>query len=463
MAAAGAGKALVAWRELNDRQQGTLAVIFDLDQAAESGRRKAAARGEWDDRPASEWRAIDFAHEPGDRRAFGWTTMQEWLASRGWDNQGNGSTVAALAARGLLERDVRPTTFGFMHQVRLTRAGRAAARAGTADTPGGPRKASLGERSWQVLALLWAAAARDKILPWGHSLTIEKVLIDKHVPPLAEFVATGRGGGYRITDRGRDFYREQYAAHAAAYPDVTAPHPDGLRAEPWPADADARLQRLGRVRQALARAWKEARDQHQAAQDEAQSPAATGLAAEERERSLRALPAEAARLLADRTRLWQDTARQRAEQAAADTARLEQLLDGAARAWAAAALRGFNAAVTGTDPLAVLPAADDPDDWAEDRLVPPAQTGVHALDDEAGRLYAAAVGTPRKRRGPAPKFRRSRTRPPEAPEPGAPYAELARWLSAELAGGSLVRRLHPHSLTPDTTLQTTDTKENQPQ
>ena len=37
-------KALDAWQALNDRQQGTLAVIYDLDQAADSGRRRAAAR-----------------------------------------------------------------------------------------------------------------------------------------------------------------------------------------------------------------------------------------------------------------------------------------------------------------------------------------------------------------------------------------------------------------------------------
>lgn len=38
----------MAWRELNARQQGTLAVIFDLDQEAERGRKRAAACGEWD-------------------------------------------------------------------------------------------------------------------------------------------------------------------------------------------------------------------------------------------------------------------------------------------------------------------------------------------------------------------------------------------------------------------------------
>ncbi|MFI1189338.1 hypothetical protein [Streptomyces californicus] len=438
-------KALDVWRELNDRQQGTLEVIFDLDQEAEGSRRAFAARGEWDKRPASEWRAIDFAHEPSDRRLFGWTTMQTRLAEKGWDNQGNGSTLAALAARDLIERTGRAMTFGVMHQVRLTRSGRAAARAGTADTPGGPRKAALNARPWQVLALLWAADTRGELLPWKHSLTIEKVLIDKHVPPLAEWVTT-RGGAYRITDRGRDFYREHYAAHAAAYPDVQALHPDGAAAEPWPREADARLARLGATHQALARAWEEARDQQAQAQAEAEPKAATGYVQQQREAARRSLPAEAARMLAERDELWQATARQRAERAAADTVRLEELLHEAARQWAAAALRGFNAVVAAEDPLAVLPAGDGEEEWSEPRLVPPSQTGVHALDAEAGRLYAAAVGTPRKPRGPVPKKRGRRVQAP-APKPGAACAELALWLRRELDGGSLVRRLHPHRLT----------------
>ncbi|MFD9721098.1 hypothetical protein [Streptomyces sp. NPDC059076] len=460
MAAARTSKALEAWRELNDRQQGTLTVIFILDQETEQGRRGRAARGEWDNRPASEWRAIDFAHEPSDRKLFGWTTMQTRLAGNGWDNQGNGSTIAALAARGLLERDIRRTTFGLMHLVRLTTAGRAAARAGTANTPGGPRKAALSERSWEVLALLWRADTRGETLKWGYSATVERVLIGKHVPPLAEFL-TATGGGYGITDRGRDFYREHYAAHAAAHPNVTALHPDGARAEPWPTEADNRLARLARTRRALALVWKDARDQHQAAAAELDPEPPTGYFAEQREKELRSLPEEAALLRADLARMWQDTARQRAEQAAADTARLDQLLTDAARTWAAAALHGYNAAVTGDDPLAVLPAAgDDPDGWTELRLVPPAKTGVHGLDDDAGRLYAAAVGAPRKRRGPAPKKRRRFAGPPQATEPGTPYTELARWLTDQLKGASLVRRLHPHRLATDTIGQA---DESQPQ
>jgi hypothetical protein len=115
--------ALAAWTELNDRQQGTLDAIYEIDQAIEEGRRRRAARGDFDKTPASEWRRIDFSNEPQNRKLFGTTELQDQLAMRGWDNQGNGSTMAALADRGLITRDMRSTTFGIMHTVGMTRQG----------------------------------------------------------------------------------------------------------------------------------------------------------------------------------------------------------------------------------------------------------------------------------------------------------------------------------------------------
>jgi hypothetical protein len=139
----------------------------------------------------------------------------------GWDNQGNGSTMAALAARGLITRSSRGTTFGTMHTVTLTRQGRAAARAGTSLTPGRKPQAALGHRAWEVLVMLWKLGLRGEVLDWDHSPTIENVLIGKHIPPLAEKVR----GGYAITDRGRDFYRQQYAVHWRCAPGRASPAP----------------------------------------------------------------------------------------------------------------------------------------------------------------------------------------------------------------------------------------------
>jgi len=431
-------KALRTWQDLNDRQQGTLAVIYDLDQAADVGRRSGAARGQYDNRPALEWRSIDFAHEPALRAVFGWTLLQERLMGRGWDNQGNGSTMAALERRGLIQRDGRPTQYGHMRTVRLTREGRAAARAGTSLTPGGPRKAALSLRSWEVLALLWSAHQRREPLKWGYSTTIERVLIDKHVPPLARSIP----GGYEITNRGRDFYREHHAAHTAAHPDVRAPHPDGTEAEPWPPAADTLLAQHRQLYLALLTAWKDACKAREAAAKEAAAPPPELPAS---------APAAVAAQAKTRHELWTETARQRTNLAAAHAEALHTRTVHAARTYAVAALAAYRAAITQTNPLESLAPPDpEPDTWDEPPLPAPAETGINALDSEAAKLHAAAVGRPVKRRGPAPTRRTRGTRgrnvrvvdkPPT--EPGAALHALAEHLHGHVAGGALMRRLHP--------------------
>ncbi|MBG7704830.1 hypothetical protein HCJ76_43915 [Streptomyces sp. MC1] len=441
-------KALQTWNDLNDRQQGTLAVIYDLDQAAEAGRRG----DRHDNRPASEWRLIDFAHEPAMRAVFGWTTLQERLMWRGWDNQGNGSTMAALARRGLITRDGRPTTYGFMHTVRLTREGRAAARAGTSLAPGGRAKAALGLRSWEVLALLWSADLRGEPLKWGYSTTIEHALIGKHVPPLARRTV----GGYEITDRGREFYREHYAAHTAAHPDVRAPHPDGVAAEPWPPAVDKLLAQHRQLYCSLATAWKDADAARQAAEKEAAAPPPNTPAH---------LPAAAVALAEKRHAVWCDTARQRSALAAEHTEDLKARTEHAARCYATAALTAYRAAVSRTDPRngLALP-APEPDAWDEPPLPAPPETGIHAIDAEVAKLHAAAVGRPLKRRGPAPtrRTRRGNVRIIEKPpaEPGAALYALAEYLREHVRDGALIRRLHPsatdaaHATPPTTTGET---------
>lgn len=426
-------KALAAWTELNDRQQGTLATIYALDQAAETGRRRDAARGVYDNRPADAWRSIDFAHEPSLRAVFGWTLLQERLMGCGWDNQGNGSTMAALTRRGLIDRDSRPTRYGFMHTVRLTREGRAAARAGSSLTPGGPRKAALGQRSWEVLALLWAAGLRGEPLKWGHSTTIERALVDKHVPPLARSVP----GGYEITDRGCDFYREHYAAHTAAHPEIRAPHPNGADAEPWPAAADETLAQHWRLYRSLLTAWKDASAAQQAAEQEASAPLPKVPAV---------LPDSATALIETRHKVWRETAEQRATLASAHGEDLRARAEHAARSYAAAALAAHRAAVTGANPVdALVPPALEPDTWDEAPLLAPAETGIHAIDTEAQKLHAVVVGRPKKRRGPAPtrRTRRGYVRVTQtaSAEPGAALFALAHYLHGQVQGGELLRRL----------------------
>lgn len=362
---------------------------------------------------------------------FGWTWVQEKLALRGWDNQGNGSTMAALAGRGLITQSSRPTTMGVMRTVALTREGRAAAKAG-ARLPAVP-KAALGRRSWEVLTFLWNAAGRGEPLKWGHSTTIENVLIDKHIPPLARQVP----GGYEITERGKDFYREHYAAHTAAHPDVRAPHPDGEAAEPWPPAVDETLDAHSEYHKALRTAWLAARDSHIKAEREATAPGPEPAPL---------LPDAVTAMAAARHQLWQQTARQRADLAAAHADDLNQRVVRAARAYAIVALTAFNAAVAGApDLLTDLIAPGESDDWDEQRVTPPAQTGIHVIDDEAKKLHAAAVGTPRKRRGPAPKHRKyfGERASGKASAAGSALVALADFLHEHMRDGALLRRLHP--------------------
>ncbi|MFI7470585.1 hypothetical protein ACIBUQ_50585 [Nonomuraea sp. NPDC049377] len=409
-----------------------------MDQAAEHEHQQRGARGDFDPRPASQWRALEFAHDPADRRLFGRTTMQVRLAAAGWDNQGNGSTMAARAERGLISQGARPTMFGQMLTVTLTRAGRAAARAGLSLQPGPPRQAALSRRAWEVLALLWSADQDGEPLKWRHSPTIERVLIDKHVPPLAEHV--GAGYGYEITARGRDFYREHHAAHAAAHPDVDALHPDGADAEPWPQRADDILAEHDTLYRVLCRAWRAAH----AAQQQADTEAAASPPAGDD-----VLPGPVADQIAARHDLWVETARRRAALAAEHTRDLHQRATRAARDFTAAALAAFAAAAAGTDPLPALqPPSRDHDEWDEPRLAPPAETGIHVIDARAAKLYATAVGLPLKRRGPAPTRRRTSRLPPAAPpvrDPGHELAALSRFLYQHIQDGVLHRRLHPAS------------------
>lgn len=152
-------------------------------------------------------------------------------------------------------------------------------------------------------------------------------------------------------------------------------------------------------------------------------------------------------MAAARYELWTQTAMRRAELAAGQAGELARLSEQAARRYAVAALAVFNAAAAGASPLDGLEPPGEEDDWDEPRLVPPAQTGVHAIDDHARKLHAAAVGTLMKRRGPAPK-RRYAPRQQARPEaPGEKLVALAESLRLNTDGGALLRRLHPRSAT----------------
>lgn len=444
-------KALEAWQELNDRQQGTLKVLFELDQQAEEGRRERGARGNWDKTPASEWRLIDFsllpAREfgaPGRYLDRGMTTAQRLLAEAGWDSQGNGATLAALEKRGLIRTSTRSTgTDHGMRCVALTTAGRAAARAGLRMPT---RRAALPAWAWAALADLWEAGQDGSYVPRRESEALENALMTRHVPPLAERVPESAEnkfrGGYRITTRGRDFYAEFYAQHAAAHPYVRAPHPGGPAAEPWPQVIDDILGEHSHLYHVLAGQWDAAATAARTAGEEA-----AALPPQPKP----GIPPAVAEMAAARHQLWAETARQRAELAAAHADDLAAWAARAARAYAVTATTAFNAAAAGAISTGqVQPPATDPDDWDEPRLAPPAETGIAVIDEQARKLHQDAAGTPVRRRGPAPRFRNRYKRYgiPAPEKPGDKHAALAAFLCKHAEGGELLRRLHPAAAEP---------------
>ena len=74
-------------------------------------------------------------------------------------------------------------------------------------------------------------------------------------------------------------------------------------------------------------------------------------------------------------------------------------------------------------------------------LAPPGNTGILAIDSDATKLHAAAVGAPIPRRGPAATGRRRRHVLPEN-QPGDTLAALAGFLHSHTEGGALRRRVH---------------------
>jgi len=164
-----AGKARATWDALNRRQRLYLAAIYDADQAAE--RQVAGQRRDWGrPPPASVWRWVIYSIK-APKDLVGYTSIQDKMRDAGELDSGAGSSLAALRRRGLVQvRDgIKQTILGDLPtvEVRLTTAGRAAARAGLDEaprrrTPPGP----LSEWLWGALAKLYRAGNEGTL--YGH-------------------------------------------------------------------------------------------------------------------------------------------------------------------------------------------------------------------------------------------------------------------------------------------------------
>ncbi|WP_435219094.1 hypothetical protein [Streptomyces sp. bgisy034] len=210
------------WMALNPRQQFYLKTIFEEDQGREAAQRAAGASGNWNRLPAAEWRTIDAYHEPAVPDLVGRTELQLRWRRAGHHDQGTGSTIKVLVEHNLITPDGRGTPFGQMHQVAMTKQGRALVRWVT--KPRASRtKVPLKERAAEVLGQLYDAASSPKgYLDWARSPTIDKDLIP---PGLAR--SRGTYQGFEITEEGVAHLAEHHAAYAAAYPKLNLPDPSG--------------------------------------------------------------------------------------------------------------------------------------------------------------------------------------------------------------------------------------------
>ncbi|MFF3731018.1 hypothetical protein ACFYXM_12010 [Streptomyces sp. NPDC002476] len=421
-----ATKAQVAWDALNTRQRAYMTVLYDHDQAVEAGRAQDAAAGYYDDTPASVWRWIDVV-TPGSKL----TPVQRALARRDVRDDGTGSTLQALQRYGLIEvRDEvvdGPRGKSRTVSVKLTRAGRAAVRAGTRE-PGRRRAGELSEYAWERLVRLWRADP-GTVRIWGHN-TYE-ALVGRPTPPYAE----GKDGDYRITEAGREHYRTRWARYAELYPDVAAPDPDG-GPEPWPAELQRTLDRMEgaieiahRVQWTAHRRWEEAeRDAGKKKPSESEADGEWGALLLEQARARSALA------LAHRERATEEAVV-------------------AIRRYAHAVLAAFTAVVEGSPAgadltAAVVAAADAGRDSA--KVPAPPVCGLHRVDTAVQDAYGTLAGT-RTRKRPLPKQMRPAARPrwkdwtdpPEHDLVVRRLLTLARTVASYVNGGALRRELHP--------------------
>ncbi|ORT54644.1 hypothetical protein [Streptomyces sp. CB03238] len=373
------------WKALNPRQQFYLKTIYDEDQGREAAQREAGASGNWNRIPASEWRTIDAYHEPAVPDLVGRTDLQLRWRGAGHHDQGTGSTIKVLVSHGLITTDMRRTRFGLMHQVAMTKQGRALMRWVT--KPRAARtKVPLKERAAEVLGQLYdASRSRKGYLDWMRSPTIDKELIPRSL-------ARSRGAyaGFEITEEGISHLTEHHAAYAAAYPKLNLPDPSGSVG--WPEEADQMLEGLRdecwSLAHAAERAGEKAKEESKKAEGEFREKfyGRTGELALAMYREVFEAKSGHAKALADIYGRYQE--------------QMQVVLAERLPQYTAATLAVVTALVEGTDPAAAIRTRVEGPVSALPAFTP---TGVVAVDVEAERLHEECL---RKRRRKAATTRR---------------------------------------------------------
>jgi hypothetical protein len=231
------------WGNLNKRQQTYMQFVFEVDQAQEATIKQMGARGDWVSVPASVWRPMPY-------NASGAALLCK-IQDAGYQDEGTGSTFAALERRGLVLCTYEPGSLGGpILFIQITRSGRKMVR--EARSLKAPKALPVGIlREWHWKALVHAYRAGDAgVSAWprgiGRNTVLrledyrvkgqERPLIAWEVVPCEPYlrrrwpgdsgVMASERSVLRITDFGREYYRDNWQRYSELYPDVDAPVPD---------------------------------------------------------------------------------------------------------------------------------------------------------------------------------------------------------------------------------------------
>ncbi|MBZ9752160.1 hypothetical protein GO986_12005 [Deinococcus sp. HMF7620] len=234
---------------LNDRQRQYLLAALEVDQHQERWHKLAFGRGDFDEsrRPASDWRALPF----GVLHGLGGPIPTMLRTECQGADEGSGSTWSALARRGLLTVQHRPT---YRHpdqplpHITLTAAGRKHARELKGEKPAPKPKGALSRATWKALAAGYRAGDQglwdERGGSWYGGVSWDMWLLllrfrgsrprwFEEVSRLlteeerrSALVLGHRLHGVQITEEGRWKYEQAWAVNHQLHPDIEAPNPN---------------------------------------------------------------------------------------------------------------------------------------------------------------------------------------------------------------------------------------------
>jgi hypothetical protein len=201
------------------------------------------ARGDWVGVPASAWRWMPY-------NAAGAALLRK-IQDAGYQDPGTGSTFEALERRGLILCKYEPGSIGSpILFVQITRAGRKMVREALGlEAPKALPADTLREWHWEALALAYRAGPSG-VSEWPRRLgestrrRLQEYRVRGQDRPLIAWakvpcepylqrrwpgdsgIMTSERSVLRITDLGREYYRDNWRRYRELYPSVEAPEPD---------------------------------------------------------------------------------------------------------------------------------------------------------------------------------------------------------------------------------------------